>query len=348
MAFTALEGAAVHTGTEWLDFLTGAATGGRDGLVVGVDEPTASNTGVYPGTELTEWPNSYTISAGATIEDYSFPDGRVTINTTETVTFRNCLFNADGFVVAAALVRSWAAQTADAWFYDCTFEPTWPAHTTETHGGGIAGASGHGMRFVRCKFLACVDGVTCFDSDINVADMLIQQCYFDEFAFWRPTSGQAEGVHPDGIAIAGGDDIQVLGNAIWGYVSPTIGDGAGEEGTAGYAAGHGVESEYWTSDDRGWINTSCIFMKPDNDDISGVVIDGNWLYGSTVPIHASDVGGTPQPDLIVTDNRFGNPGTVDAGQLDKPAEFGNAATTRSNATVTGNTYLNGSDADADI
>lgn len=338
-------------GGELINFLdTTSPIIDREDLIIGVHEPTTDNTGVIPGSTLTAYSGSYTISSATTIED-KIISSRITINTTATVVFRNCLFNMDGFAIGPC-VRSWAATAADCWFYDCTFQPVYPAHTNvDPHPSApIRGIGGHGLRAIRCKFLHCVDAADTFDSDFNIADFLMQQCYIHQFAFWRPYTGAPEGTHNDGIQVAGGNDIQILGNAFHGYLAMDIGDGAALEGTGPYTATHGVEPQDWNTGDpnKKYINNSLIFMKPDNGDISGVVIDKNWFYGSTVPIHASDVGGTPQPDLIITNNKFGNPGTVDAGALNTPAEFGNAPITRANATVSGNTYFNGTSADGDI
>lgn len=344
-------GAYYSTGSQLTRFLDGnvITPSGREALVMGVDMPTADNTGVLPGSSLTAYTTPMTITGATTIENRII-SSRLTINTSAPVVIRNCLFNAGGFDVVGSMIKCWDPDTIDVTIVDCTFEPTWPAHTNVTHTSPPANAiNGHGFTLLRCKFIGVSDICQRYAS-VGVSDVVIQQCYANEFCLWRPNSTQPEGNHQDGVQIMGGTSTQVLGNAIYGFISQTIGDGAALTNTGGYTSTHGVEAANWNTGDanKKWMHNSCVFMKPDSGNISGVVIDKNWFFGGSVQIHASDVGGSPQTDLVITGNRFGNPGTVDAGKGNKPSEFGNAATTRSNATVSGNTYMNGSDADADI
>lgn len=330
----------------------GTLPSGRDTLVAGTDEPTPSNTGIIDGITLTDYSSPTSISADTTIENRRIT-AILTVNAAN-VTFRNCHFNATA-TAAGHQVKCWDAGVSNLQFIDCTFEPDWSSvpHTVSDTAGGHsqvpAAIKGHNFTALRCKFIGVGDCAQIFNTNAAAANVVFQQCYAIDFAHWRPFSGDSTGLHNDGIQISGGTNIDILGNAFHGYNSLSIGDGQALEGSSGsFPSGHGTPSTYWNTgdDNKKWIYGACIFAKPDSTDIETLTIDGNWLYGGAVQINISDTGGTPQPDLVITNNRFGNPGTVDGGKDDTPAII--ATGSRTGATISGNTYMNGSDADADI
>lgn len=307
----------VNDGSQWYDGTGATPIGSRDDLVSGVDIPTLENTGVLSGVSRSNYSSAgiINIDAGASFENQNFLHP-VNIRTADPVTFTNCLFAPPGDYDDSLAFCTHSA-VADVTFTDCTFQPTWGAHadndTSEGHGEVPAGIKGHHFTAHRCQFLDLDDGIQVFNTNSpgGTVDVDIQQCYFGDFAFWRPDPlGRPEGTHNDGIQVADGGTILIRGNYFSGFNNPAIGDAQFSEYSAGGDL-HGLPADY---DPEQWINGACVFAKEDVGNITGLVIDKNWLFGGQVQINISSTGTIS--GVTITDNICGNGGTVDAGRYD--------------------------------
>jgi hypothetical protein len=201
----------------------GVITPSRDDLVIGVDEPTALNTGTYPGIALETVSGNVTLSTEG--QTYANKDvfGRITI-TAANVTVLNCKIRGTTSTQPSegtALIDCTSNNCVNATIVDCELVPDHP------HWNWDSAIKGHNYTALRCNIHHVTDGFNVFWSGQgNVYDsgVTIQQCYVHDLAFWTASSNGV--VHPsdtithnDCIQHQGGRGTQMLGNALWAYHS---------------------------------------------------------------------------------------------------------------------------------
>lgn len=201
----------------------GVITPSRDDLEIGVDEPTASNTGTFPGVALETVNGNVTLSTPNFTYKNKDVAGWINI-TAANVTVENCRIRGTSGTAPAdgtPLVKCTGNGVVGAVIKDCEIAPDWP------HWNWDAGVSGHDFTLLRCNIHHVTDGVNVFHSGLgNVYDsnVVIQQNYIHDLAYW--TAATTNVVHPsdtqthnDCIQHMGGRGTQILGNALWAYHS---------------------------------------------------------------------------------------------------------------------------------
>jgi hypothetical protein len=206
-------------------------TSNRDGLVLGVDKPTSSNTGaLQPASELIDVTSTTTYSSNnQTITGRNFL-ARVIV-TGNNVRFENCIFR--GSVAAPSgdqsLVDCTSQNMTGAYFQDCEFYPQAP------HWNWDQAIAGHDYTLDRCWVHHCTDGVAVHNDarwdatgTVYNTNVIIKQSLIEDLGYWTASSGGVvhpsdNATHNDAIQLHGGLGTQILGNTIRGVYARQYG-----------------------------------------------------------------------------------------------------------------------------
>lgn len=253
----------------------------RAALVRGVDQPSAANTGVYPGTTFTVVTDHVPVS-GTTYTALEVQN-TLNLNGKQDCHYVNCRFVGPPTTPtgSAGLVRGWTVHGGGHTFTDCTFVPQAPHFQLD-------GVKGHDMTLTRCDISGVIDGVSIFNTNAPTAPcgVVVDQCWIHDLAYFPnpPDTNHTDGSHADGIQWQGGTGLVVRGNRIEGSVASRYRPGQ-------YGSEHA---------------NACILIKPDAGALGNGFIDSNWFYGGYISAQVSD----DAPDRYVTDlgyftnNRF--------------------------------------------
>jgi hypothetical protein len=220
----------IYDGKKWQDEVSTSRThvaavktaASRDSLVYGSYEPSASTTGVLPGTVLTDYNsptvNTLTLPAGTVIENKRIygdikPGGAVTL--------RNCLLVGGNHVPsgASAIVDCNGLRTGRdrIELTDCTLLPRHPSRNRD-------GIVGHHYNAFRCDISQTIDGLGIFittDKGTSASVTALGN-YIHDLVYFYPdyrngVSGatwHSDGSHNDCIQIQGGLNIWIKGNRL--------------------------------------------------------------------------------------------------------------------------------------
>jgi len=266
----------------------------RDVLVLGVDKPGPSNTGVYPGSTLTVVSNHVAVS-GTTYRNLDIRNSVDLGGGRTNVTYINCFFRggATAPTSSTALVRLFGTHGGGHRFIDCTFLPQAPTYNWN-------GLQGYGFTMTRCDVSNCTDGVDIFKTqwgpggtgDYSLRngpiDVTIEQCYFHDNAWYNSSVDVAGGVigsHSDQIQWQGGTGATIRGNTFTGMIGQQYGP------------------NYYGA----YTCNATLIIKPDVGLISGATVEKNWLDGGSFTVNIAN----DAPDRIlgslgsVSYNKFG-------------------------------------------
>ncbi len=177
---------------------------------------------------------------------------------------------------------------------DSTFIPRAP----NNHIDGVRGSN---FSLRRVEISRTVDGVHVHGTpdrlDPNAGNVTIAESWIHDLIHYNDTS-HSDGTHNDGIQIVGGRNVTVTGTRI---------DGS--------------------------IYTSALMIAKDRNEISDVILTGNWLAGGSVTINVADKAYEPISRLRINDNVFtrGSTAITDFAMLV-------GSRTRAISTATGNTW----------
>jgi hypothetical protein len=179
----------------------------RESLVMGVDKPDATNTGVLPNVSRTTTTGNITLGTNGVLQNRNVL-GRVII-TGANVIVRNCRISG-GASNPGPLIECYSSGVSNAQIIDCDIGmldnsnahwnwngPTGHDFKTSTNGGGA--------------------GVT------YNAGVTVKQCWIHDLAWWTAATGGVvhsdTETHSDVIQIQGGTHVQVLGNTLDAYLA---------------------------------------------------------------------------------------------------------------------------------
>ena len=259
-----------------------ASTNAREFLVYGAYQPDATNTGILPGSTLTDWNGSTTNNVNWTASGiYSNLTiyGDVKFLNTDDVVFNNCRFvggthtpgSASG-VIDCNAVRT---GTGRAKFYDCEIIPRTPSLNRDC-------VVGHRFSLYRCKLQKGVDGIGIFKNVPNTAsDVEVQGCWVSNLTYWYPdykdgVSGatwHTDGTHNDCVQIQGGTNIHIQGNFFDG--TSTLGSGSGTNPDKPWLLAGTTLDQRWNNG-AGIIIQNNVSSPTDNT----VILEDNWLNGA--------------------------------------------------------------------
>lgn len=287
-------GAGVVALGTWSGVPTRAEGLDRDTLVLGVDRPGYTSTGFRPGSDLTITEDHAPVS-GTTYTDLEVRSNVVPAATVGNVTYRNCLFRGPATAPTgiSSLYTMHRPHQRGFTFVDCTFCPQKPDFRW-------VGLQGYGFTLRRCYISQVVDQVEVFNPNDGPggvgddslrdgpSDVVIEQCYFDNNAYWGPdidTGAARDGSHCDNVQWEGCTGLVVRGNYFTGRIA----------------------RQYQPNYRGGTTTNSAILIKPDAGNLGGGVITRNWLGGGAVTVNVADAPSTNRyiGNLgALADNRF--------------------------------------------
>jgi len=329
---------------------------GRDGLVAGVDKPTAQTTGVLAGVTLTPvYPpagsDTIVLSPGTYENREYWGQVRVSGGQGSTATFRNCAFHGpspdasiydslSGMVTNHHPSGNPPADPPYLSFYDSVFSalpwleghpnrpstPSNPERLSQT-----AGLHGGNFNLQRCEITGVQDGInlttgggTKFTIELSrIHGMLFRNNWFG------PSDGRS---HSDAIQFNRAKNVVIRGNII-----------GGERDMVGYRTWPGG----YNSGDDAWNSGIMLKQESDNSDfyrIEFVLIEKNWIYGGTAGINFPYNPTHPNlfASTVIRDNVFGLRGTgwrgsaTGAGTYDTGNGWYIIRSSNLAATITGN------------
>lgn len=212
----------------------------HDDFQLGVTEPTAANTGVYPDVIRLAYDGPAAIEGYATLAEAAKNpiasrniDRLLTINSGY-VCFVNCKFTSGGATFDTGQVDCRKAAVLGVSFDRCTFDPAKPSPY-------LNALIGHHMNVNRCHARRVVDFIGVYNTTAPRVDTFITGNYLESLVYYYdPTVGVVHPsdnrTHNDGIQKQGGIGFTCRGNALHGYVFLPDGSVPNEDPTrAAYA-----------------------------------------------------------------------------------------------------------------
>jgi hypothetical protein len=279
----------------------------RDSLVIGVDEPNATNTGLLPGTSLTTVSGSVTLSTPGQVFQNMDVFGRVSIAAAD-VTVKNCRIRGGSTVNASGIATCTNSAVRNALFEDCEIRPdliTW----------GWDCVSGHDYTLRRCNVWGGTDLVhvqnngapSGFDTGV-----VIEQCYLHDMRWWTAaTAGVVHNsdteTHNDIIQHFGGNGTVIRGNSMhaafmrqsghWVVTNPNVepyttvalhslADGGPFQNIPDRGTGVEANGRY------NWDDDAILMINNTQGPSTGFTFDDNWCYGGNYAING---GGNANP-----------------------------------------------------
>jgi hypothetical protein len=277
--------------------LRGSSTQGTivtDSFVLGTTKPDATNTGVTPGTALTDVNGTYTASTpGATISGLRF--NNFVYARAANVTFRDCEFHgpaSNGFVTYGLLdCRDGSAQNV---LVDrCTFAGT---ATGMYWCNGVSVRQGASVTVNRCDISAVADGLNVSGASLTATGNYVHGLYFFNNSGDHATDGQHPyWEHNDGVQIQGGSGpFLIRGNNFSTYAQLGTDDGI-----------HGMPPVDPATGSWNRRYGCGVTASPDSGQITGATIDGNWFDGGTANFQCSAAAEVGANFGSISNNRFG-------------------------------------------
>ena len=267
-----------------------------DSFVLGTTKPDSTNTGVTPGTVLSDVTGVYTAStAGSVITGKRFLN-YVYVRAAN-VTFRNCEFRgpASGSFVSYGLVDCRAASATNTLLDRCTMAAT---AKNMYWCNGVSVRSGATVTVQRCNISAVADGLNCGDNSASTLTALGN--YIHDLYFFNNSADHAsDSVHPywehnDGVQIEGGSGHVVRGNNFMSYMQ--LGTNDGIHGMPPIDPATGSWNRRWGAG---------VTASPDSGKITSVSITQNWFEGGAVGFQSSSAGEVGANFGTISGNRFG-------------------------------------------
>ena len=260
----------------------------------GTYKPDSSNTG-YAYTNVTLIPHNgdYNITTDGTTLDSLDISGWVVVNAAN-VTIKRCYVRggaAKSF--NTALIDCTAANCSNVVVQDCLLVPDQPTLWYD-------GIIGHDYTIQRCEIYHTVDGCGVYNTHNNggAVNTNIYANYIHSLAGYLVDPNHSNGpTHNDCIQPQGGNNVQIIGNNLLGFVSSTVGSGASwNDGNGEFAGSNGT---------GGLHTNSCIQLNQNTADVtSGLVINNNWADGAHIAFNLA-VGPPSAHINSIKNNQFG-------------------------------------------
>jgi hypothetical protein len=264
-----------------------------DGFVLGVTEPTWANSGCrIPTASLTrnETTRITTTADGQVIEGLHLPYGQIVVSH-QNVTIRDCLINigngqARGLADTGAnwaISGAYGVNTSGLRIEHVTVDPVNAGLNGAADGPRIYGiATAYAATYYRCAIRRVTDALNPDGNNVNIIGCYLATRYLS----YDPV--QTDGTHNDGIQIATGGPINIIGNAIHNF------DGEDGVGMTTYLKkGQGVVITPWKQPYAHHIN-----------------VERNWFYGAFTQVSAwprYNEGGPGIQSMRIVGNRHGGP-----------------------------------------
>ena len=251
----------------------------RSTLVIEVDEPNATTTGVLPGTTLTTHPGDYVITTpGTTISDQEI-FGTVYIRAAN-VTINNCKIRGSS---NHHVIDATNAACINAVITNCEIFTDYPNNSPN-------GIQGQNFTIQFCNIYGTVDGINIAGNATNL-NVVAKQNYIHDLCYITPDSNHSDNqTHNDAIQIQGGlGPLLIQGNSIHGSYSQTV-------GTIGSLPDRGTGDI--TNGRYNWAALTCIQFTDNPTNVytastgNNVRVWGNWMYGGKRALNAGSANNT--------------------------------------------------------
>jgi hypothetical protein len=305
---------------------------GLSGVVLGPPgsyKPDDTNTGyAYTGASLTPVTNNYTITTDNTTLDSLDITGWVVVKAAN-VTIRRCRVRGGAAkTYNTGLIDCNDAAASNVLIEDCLLVPDTPSLWYD-------GIIGHDYTAQRNNIYHTVDGCGAYNSNatgpINVN---IYANFIHDLSGYLDDPNHSNGpTHNDCIQHQGGNDVQIIGNNLLGFVSPTVADGANWSGNTQFSNpsyGNGLQTN------------SAIQLNENTDSItSGLIINSNWADGAYITFNLPVGPPAAHIDQIMN-NQFGrNQGAQGSGG--DTTHTLDLRSTTTYGTISGNVYEDNQD-----
>lgn len=283
----------------------------RDQLILGVDQPNATNTGVLPGITRTVVTGNVTLSTAGQVYENKTVTGRISV-TAANVTIRNVEVQGNT-TPAAGVISCTNAAVKNCIIEDCTIYTLNPHYTW-------TGVYGHDFTLRRCNVYGTTDIVGIVNASIPSAQrpyqtgVVVEQNWLHDYVWWTAPAGGT--VHPtdtethnDVIQQFGGLGTIIRGNSMdaafarqkghWFVTNPLA-----EPYTtvALHSLGDALNGPNQPIPDRGDGNEStgrynyddnCVLMIGATSGLSAdFTVEDNWCYGGNFAFNG---GGNTNP-----------------------------------------------------
>jgi len=310
----------------------------RSGLVMGVDKPDATNTGVLPGISRATVNGNVTLGAGGLLKDKNV-HGRV-ITTGANWRIENCLIDG-GASTPGQLVECQVAATSGI-IIDSEICST-PANMHWNWNG----PTGHNFQVIRCNIHHVTDGVGVFKTSANGggsgvtynSGVTVTQSWIHDLAWWSAATGgivhSDTTTHNDGIQIQGGTSTVITGNTIDAYLAQnfahwwTVGQDLTEPYTFIAQRSLPTAAPYYggpfqTIPDRGTgafatgrynsgASLAAVMVNRNVGNVSATTITDNWINGGKAAINGGLVRVSGEEFGDVLRNKFDRGQGLDNG-----------------------------------
>lgn len=263
-------------------------------FVLGVTKPDATNTGVPPGTVLTDVAAATTYSIpGQTITGMRFLN-YVYVRAAN-VTFRNCMFvgPASSAFVTYGLMDCRDVSAQNVLIDRCTFAGV---EKGMYWCNGVSGRNGASVTVNRCDISAATDAMNFSGAALTATGNYVHGLYFSN----NSTDHASDAYHPywthnDGIQIQGGSGpFVVRGNNFSTYAQLGTDDGV-----------HGLPSTDLATGSWDRRYGCGITPSPDSGQVTNLTVQQNWFDGGTANFQLSTPSEVGANLGDISDNRFG-------------------------------------------
>jgi hypothetical protein len=279
----------------------------RSTLVIGVDEPDETTTGLLPDITLTVVNGDVSLSTPGQVYENKDIFGRVSVSAAN-VTIRNCRIRG-GSSPSTGLITLTSASVSNCVIEDCLITPDYP-HSDWN------GVVGHDFTLRRCNIWGTTDGLNIHNThatqpyDTNV---IVEQCYIHDLSWWTaPTGGIVHPsdteTHNDLIQHMGGRGTIIRGNRLDAYFARQFGHWyvTGDPHTEPYTTVplHSLPDggPYQPIPNRGngneatgrynYDDLSAIMIGDEVDNTTELLVTDNWMRGGNFTVNG---GGNPNP-----------------------------------------------------
>lgn len=184
-------------------------------LGVTVPDP-ALNVGVLPSVTRTTYSGPTTITTNGTIIQDKNISSYITVNAAD-VSFINCYFSAGGDLNNGGMVDCKTAACSNITFYRCTFIPSTMSDRRD-------GVYGHDFTVERCHIERTVDGVGVANQFSSASNVHLFGNWIGNLSWYNDDRGaHSDGTHNDGVQVHSGNNIEIIGNAFYGYKYNALG-----------------------------------------------------------------------------------------------------------------------------
>jgi hypothetical protein len=252
-------------------------------VIPGVTKPSASNTGILPGSTLIPVTGDLLLTSDTVLENLDI-HGRVTVRTANVI-LRNCKIHVSG----AAPVQSGTGIIENTRAGNSVVPIDCEIYS-DTPDVGWIGVYGSNITAIRCNIHDVVDHFDVFlpgGTTTGPTNTLIQSCWLHDYMYVSPDPNHPDnGTHNDGLQISNGDGTTAVGN----FIDMTQSISTSYVGPGGHASGPAGAG---------------LTITPLIGPVNSFTFDRNWFDHGARAVHGIGSASFPITGGSVINNRMG-------------------------------------------